>query len=146
MFGHVVKTIILTIFAIIIFHFVIEHTKNIWHIPQHADYDASYKKIVNLLETLPDEPQASQAPQVPQILQNTQGPLVPISENYISDVTEISKLDTYNPPPPSKSSMTEPTEAEPIEAESMEAESMEAESIEAESMEAELNEYIANIT
>ena len=55
MFGHIVKTIILTIFALIILHFTIEHTKNIWYIPKHTDYDASYKKIVELLDTLPDK-------------------------------------------------------------------------------------------
>ena len=54
MFGYIVKTIILTIFALIIIHFIIEHTKNIWYIPKYKDYDASYKKIVELLDNLPD--------------------------------------------------------------------------------------------
>ena len=54
MFGYIIKTIILTIFAIIIIHFIIEHTKNIWYIPKYKNYDASYKKIVELLDSLPD--------------------------------------------------------------------------------------------
>ena len=55
MFGHIVKTIILTIFALIILHFIIEHTKIVWYIPKHTDYNASYKKIVELLDILPDK-------------------------------------------------------------------------------------------
>ena len=55
MFGNIIKTIILTIFALIILHFTIEHTKNIWYIPKYKDYNASYKKIVELLNTLPDK-------------------------------------------------------------------------------------------
>tara|TARA_Y100000739_G_C20589722_1_gene457222 strand:+ start:392 stop:745 length:354 start_codon:yes stop_codon:yes gene_type:complete len=105
MFGHIIKTIILTIFAIIIFHFIIEHTKKIWHIPNHVDYDASYKKIVDLLETIPDELEVPQIPLVPPVPQVPQVPQMPPSDNYISDVTEISKLDTYIPPPPPNESM-----------------------------------------
>lgn len=55
MFGYIIKTIILTIFAIIILHFTIEHTKNIWNIPNNRDYSTSYKKIIKLLDTLPDK-------------------------------------------------------------------------------------------
>ena len=53
MLGYIIKTIILTIFIIIIIHFTIEHTKNIWYIPKHIDYEPSYKKIVDLLDNLP---------------------------------------------------------------------------------------------
>ena len=55
MFGYIVKTIILTIFAIIILHFTIEHTKIIWYIPKHTNYNNSYKKIIELLDTLPNK-------------------------------------------------------------------------------------------
>ena len=55
MFGNIVKTIILTIFAIIILHFILEHTKILWYIPKHSNYDASYKKIIKLLDNLPDK-------------------------------------------------------------------------------------------
>ena len=43
MLGYIVKTIILTIFIIIIIHFTIEHTKNIY-IPKHIDYELHIKK------------------------------------------------------------------------------------------------------
>ena len=54
MFGSIVKTIILTIFTLIIINFLIEHTKSLWYIPKHCNYDASYKKINNLINNLPD--------------------------------------------------------------------------------------------
>ena len=55
MFGYIIKTIILTIFAIIIIHFIIEHTKIIWYIPKYKNYDASYKKIVELLDAFGED-------------------------------------------------------------------------------------------
>jgi hypothetical protein len=57
MFRGIINTIILTIFILIIFHFIIEHTRNIWYIPKNENYDGSYKKIVELLDTLPDTPE-----------------------------------------------------------------------------------------
>ena len=61
MFGDIIKTSILTIFVLIIFHFIIEHTKNIWYIPKNIDYEPSYKKIVKLLDNFPNKEDLSKS-------------------------------------------------------------------------------------
>lgn len=91
MFGHIVKTIILTIFALIILHFIIEHTRIVWYIPKHTDYNASYKKIVELLDTLPDKDYSSKQTESIKPVEHTNiksiNPMERELSEYITNIT-----------------------------------------------------------
>jgi len=86
MFGDIIKTSILTIFVLIIFHFIIEHTRNIWYIPKNIDYDPSYKKIIKLLDNLPDKEYLDKSSKTTKNTNSIEGIEAELNE-YITNMT-----------------------------------------------------------
>lgn len=101
MLGWCIKVFILAILVVTLGHFILEHFNDHLNQPKIHHYDASYKKILNVLESAHKERPEPIQPS-PSIEADVPPPIVPAhhipSQEVTTDTTSLDKLPPYEEP------------------------------------------------